>query len=120
MSHRCHAIGCDVEVPPALLMCKPHWMMLPKALRQEVWRLYRSGQELRKDPTLEYLAAAGRAIEAVAAIEKSRGAARQGRQGELGLGPPARAARDVPIGESWAFADHRTLAETDRAGRGDR
>lgn len=81
MSHRCHAIGCDVEVPPALLMCKPHWLMLPKALRRAVWGSYRAGQEQRKDPSDEYLAAAGAAIRAVAEIE----AAARRRQGELAL-----------------------------------
>jgi len=29
----------------------------------------------------------------------------------------AMAARDVPIGTSWAFTDHRTLAEADRPTR---
>lgn len=88
MSHRCHAIGCDVEVPPSLLMCKPHWLMVPKPLRRAVWTLYRSGQEERKDPSDEYLVAARRAIEAVADRERAIAAIaarKSGRQGELVL-----------------------------------
>lgn len=69
MSHRCHAIGCDAQVPPAMLMCRAHWFAVPKPLRQEVWRLYRRGQEITKDPSPEYLAAARAAVDAVAASE---------------------------------------------------
>lgn len=69
MSHRCHATRCDAEVPPAMLMCKRHWFMVPKPLRQEVWRLYRKGQEVDKNPSREYLAAADAAIQAVETAE---------------------------------------------------
>ena len=65
MTHRCHAVGCAIEVDPGLLMCKRHWFMVPKNLRREVWRLYGKGQELRKDPSREYLAAAKDAVAAV-------------------------------------------------------
>lgn len=65
MAHRCHAIGCEVEVLPSLLMCRAHWMKVPKPLRRTVWSFYRRGQEQRKDPTPEYLAAAREAIDAV-------------------------------------------------------
>lgn len=69
MSHKCHARGCEVEVPPARLMCLAHWNLVPYALKRNVWAHYRPGQEVRKDPTPEYLAAARAAIEAVAARE---------------------------------------------------
>lgn len=75
VTHRCHAIGCDAEVPPALFMCRAHWFDVPKPLRKEVWRTYRRGQEITKDPSREYLAAAKAAIRAVAEKE--------GRQGSL-------------------------------------
>lgn len=65
MSHRCHAVGCDIEVDPGLLMCRRHWFQVPKNLRREVWRLYRKGQERDKNPSREYLAAAKDAIDAV-------------------------------------------------------
>ena len=75
MPHRCHAIGCEAEVPPTMLMCRAHWFAVPKPLRKDVWRLYRRGQEITKDPSPEYLAAARAAIDAVAR--------REGRQGVL-------------------------------------
>lgn len=78
MSHLCHAIGCNVEVPPGLLMCKRHWLMLPKEQRGLVWLHYRKGQEIRKDPSDQYLAAAGAAIRWVAAAEAATAARRQG------------------------------------------
>lgn len=69
MKHHCHARGCPVEVPPKMLMCKRHWFMVPPALRQAVWDTYSPGQEIRRDPTEAYLAAADAAIEAVAIKE---------------------------------------------------
>lgn len=79
--HRCHAIGCDEAVPPALLMCSRHWRLVPRVLQREVWQAYRKGQEIDKRPSAAYLTAAGRAIAAVAEIER-----RQGRPHQLGLG----------------------------------
>jgi hypothetical protein len=67
--HRCHAIGCQVEVPPRMLMCRAHWFRVPRPLQNEVWRWYRKGQEIRKDPSPEYLAAMAAAIDAVATAE---------------------------------------------------
>jgi hypothetical protein len=67
--HRCHALGCTVPVPPQMLMCRTHWFKVPKPLRQAVWSLYQRGQEVTKTPTPEYLAAARRAIDAVAERE---------------------------------------------------
>jgi hypothetical protein len=69
MAHRCHAKGCEVEVAPRFLFCPAHWKLLPRPLQQEVWRTYTRDQEIRKDPTPEYLAAQRAAVEAVAEIE---------------------------------------------------
>lgn len=69
MSHTCHADGCSREVPPRLFMCRPHWYLVPKPLRDEIWRHYRPGQEIDKQPSAAYLAVAKRAIAAVAAKE---------------------------------------------------
>ena len=68
-THHCHAIGCNKPVPPKMLMCKRHWAMVPPPLRQEVWRHYRPGQEVDKNPSPEYLAAAKAAIAAVCKAE---------------------------------------------------
>ena len=38
--------------------CRDHWYALPKSLRDRIWATYIPGQELRKDPSVEYLEAA--------------------------------------------------------------
>jgi hypothetical protein len=58
IKHTCHWPGCGVEVPPKLWGCKSHWFKLPKQLRDKIWATYRSGQEIDKNPSAEYLAAA--------------------------------------------------------------
>ena len=68
-AHTCHAKGCEKTVPPTMLMCKIHWMMVPARLKAEVWRYYVPGQEESKDPTDRYLVAAQAAIDAVAEKE---------------------------------------------------
>ncbi len=57
------------EVPPAMLMCRKHWYMVPTSLRHEVWAAYRPGQEISKTPSPEYLDVAQKAIEVVATKE---------------------------------------------------
>ena len=69
MSHICHALRCSIPVPPKMLMCKMHWWMVPKLLRDEVWATYRPGQEVDKRPSGEYLTAHVRAVNAVAEKE---------------------------------------------------
>lgn len=56
MSHTCHAPGCTRLVAPPMLMCPPHWFALPQKIRNAIWREYRLGQELDKDPSLRYRA----------------------------------------------------------------
>lgn len=56
--HHCHWPGCTLAVPPAMWGCKHHWFSIPKSLRDEIWRTYSPGQELTKDPSPEYVAAA--------------------------------------------------------------
>lgn len=58
--HTCHWPGCEVEVPPSMWGCKEHWMRLPKFLRGQIWRTYRIGQEVRRDPSPEYIEAAAK------------------------------------------------------------
>jgi hypothetical protein len=60
--HTCHALRCEVHVPPSMFMCKKHWMKLPRVMRGAVWRHYVPGQEDRMDPTMEYMSVTGRAI----------------------------------------------------------
>lgn len=49
------AQDCPKRVPPRLLFCGAHWKLVPKKLQALVWRVYKDGQEIRKDPTREYL-----------------------------------------------------------------
>jgi hypothetical protein len=69
MAHTCHALGCDREVPPKMLMCLRHWRMVPRFLQRRIWDTYVSGQEIRKDPTDEYLEVQKEAVAAVAKRE---------------------------------------------------
>lgn len=61
-AHTCHAEGCNTTVPPRMFMCRTHWFALPKSYQDAIWATYRPGQERTKDPSLEYLAAAGNAV----------------------------------------------------------
>lgn len=58
MSHLCHWPGCETPVPPKLWGCREHWFKLPKRLRDAIWAAYVPGQEIRKDPSPEYIAVA--------------------------------------------------------------
>lgn len=53
--HTCHADGCRTPVPPRMFMCRRHWFLVPKPLRDGIWATYRPGQENTKDPSPEYL-----------------------------------------------------------------
>lgn len=56
--HFCHWPNCGKEVPPAMWGCRQHWFMLPKSIRDEIWRFYKIGQEISKDPSNNYIIAA--------------------------------------------------------------
>lgn len=67
--HHCHARGCNMKVPPRMLMCKRHWFMVPKAIRDEIWEHYQTGQEVTMECSEEWHKAADKAIAAVAVKE---------------------------------------------------
>lgn len=69
MNHRCHAVDCEKGVPPRLHMCIAHWRMVPKAVQDLIWRHYRTGQEIDKRPTIEYIATAFVSVSCVALKE---------------------------------------------------
>lgn len=69
MNHHCHAVGCDDHVPPKLHMCVKHWRMVPKAVQDLIWKHYRAGQEIDKQPSIEYLCVAFVSISCVALKE---------------------------------------------------
>lgn len=69
-AHACRAAGCATRVPPRMLMCRPHWAMVPPALKRAVLAAYRPGQErLDPRPSPEYIAAHKAAVNAVARAE---------------------------------------------------
>lgn len=74
--HTCHAEGCPLHVPPAMLMCRRHWSMVPRPLQRQVWATYQDGQEALAEggprPSSAYLDAARAAVEAVATKEGRR------------------------------------------------
>jgi hypothetical protein len=70
IKHLCHARNCTADVQPRMFMCRKHWYMLPKKLRDGVWAAYVPGQGIRKDPTGESLATVREAIAVVAESEK--------------------------------------------------
>jgi hypothetical protein len=82
MPHTCHWTGCTRRVPPALWGCKIHWFTLPKILRDEVWATYVPGQEIRKDPSPEYLAVMMKINDWIAEREKRK---KQSAQLTLGI-----------------------------------
>lgn len=65
MRHYCHAnrlSGCMVEIEPELFMCRRHWYMLPKWMRDAIWCAYQPGRERRRvRPNKEYLQITDRA-----------------------------------------------------------
>jgi len=63
--HFCHAKHCGNPVRPELFMCLRHWTLVPADLRRLIWRHYRKGQEVDKNPSLEYLEVTKKAQEAV-------------------------------------------------------
>lgn len=63
--HTCHAENCSIPVPPKMLMCRRHWFMVPKQMRDAVWAEYRPGQEIDKRPSGAYLEVMAAAIQAV-------------------------------------------------------
>lgn len=42
LPHRCPARGCPAQIPQTMLFCRRHWFVVPKDMRDEIWRLYRA------------------------------------------------------------------------------
>lgn len=38
--HECPVAGCTVQIIRSMLMCKPHWSMVPEPMKLAVWREY--------------------------------------------------------------------------------
>lgn len=65
--HTCHWPGCDLQVPPAMWGCAPHWRKLPRVLQMAIWRAYEPGQEIDMSPSREYVIVARRVQEWIGA-----------------------------------------------------
>lgn len=62
MKHLCHATACSVAVPPEMWGCRRHWFMIPKVIRDRIWRAYRVGQCDDMNPSREYCLVAKDAV----------------------------------------------------------
>lgn len=40
----CSIPGCGNQIDPSRLMCRAHWYVVPKTMRDRVWATWRSGQ----------------------------------------------------------------------------
>lgn len=56
MTHKCHAHGCPLAVPPKFLFCAKHWHSTRKTLQNAIWNEYRAGQEDDKNASDRYMA----------------------------------------------------------------
>lgn len=62
---QCPVPDCKAGRQSDHLMCKPHWFKVPKALRDEVWRLW-AAEPMGRD----YMAARQAAIDAASGIDR--------------------------------------------------
>ncbi len=92
--HTCHWPGCTLAVKPRLWGCRAHWYQLPIEIRQEIWRTYRPGQEVDKQPSRAYVAAARKAQDYAREYEATKA---QG--GKRVVPVPDKDAADVPFSE---------------------
>lgn len=64
----CAVPRCERPIDPSRLMCRAHWYMVPKEVRDRVWATWRSGRAAHSD---EHRAAVRQAVVAVlAAVSK--------------------------------------------------
>ena len=43
--HQCPVARCPAGVAPDRLMCRFHWYLVPRTLRDAVWRTWNSGED---------------------------------------------------------------------------
>lgn len=79
---RCPIQGCGAPIDPTRLMCRSHWYLVPKQIRDRVWATWRSGQRAFSP---EHKEAVRKAIAACQATVASMGAA----AAEKGVPPDA-------------------------------
>jgi len=62
-THECPADGCEIQVEREHLMCREHWFLVPKPLRDQIWRAWREWENGRGS-SAEYIEARDEAIAA--------------------------------------------------------
>lgn len=62
-THECPVDGCEIQVEHEHLMCRKHWFMVPKPLRDQVWRAWQGWQDGKVSGS-EYIEARDQAIAA--------------------------------------------------------
>lgn len=75
--HNCRAKFCTIQCPSHILMCKPHWGMVPKGIQKQVYSAWNEyGRTDLDTPSkdfaqirLRYLLAVKSAVDAVAVKE---------------------------------------------------
>lgn len=63
-THDCPAAACTRRLSPRMLMCRPHWFMVPKRLRDTVWLTWRNGLGAGSPGHADAIAAAVEAVNA--------------------------------------------------------
>jgi hypothetical protein len=63
---RCPVPGCREQIDSSRLMCRRHWYLVPKQIRDRVWATWRSGQGALSKEHLEAVHVAITACQATA------------------------------------------------------
>ena len=63
---RCPIPGCRDLIDPSRLMCRRHWYLVPKQIRDRVWATWRSGEGALSKEHLETVRMAITACQAAA------------------------------------------------------
>lgn len=84
--HKCACDGCKKQIARRLLMCLPHWRMVPAALQRGVWTTFREWNRTGASANRRaYIEAVHRAIAAVREKEIKRAVRDQSRGDNLTL-----------------------------------
>lgn len=70
--HTCHWPGCAQRIALSQLMCRDHWLRLPKHLRDGIWRTFRPGQEIDGEVSSGYQRALRAVLRYVRELQEQR------------------------------------------------
>jgi hypothetical protein len=66
LASRCPVPGCRAQIDATRLMCRAHWYLVPKCIRDRVWATWRSGHGALSPEHREAVRAAIAACQAAA------------------------------------------------------